>query len=389
MRRYRIDFALTVLTGNLTRYLSLRPVVDADPEVLARWFPLRTWVTDDWLRIFPAALRVRLRHVLDTWRIYLLRPPQAMVLHAFEFYYLYTCLQLALRRKTILINHCDGSIAVSHNPIGQALLRRTVPRTDLFLPWSEYAAKQMVTDRPDLPRDRLFILNPGIDLTRCPLRPPPPPASRFRLLFVGGDLMRKGADTLLDAFASGLHETCELDVATQSGYLSDEFKQRLLSTPNVRLHLDLTAVSPELLALYRQADAFVLPTNADWSPWVALEALAFGVPTIICPVAGIPEIVIHEQTGLLIPPKDPQAIVAAVERLRADPALCERLVQNGRAHVEEHYDALKNSQILLRIVKTLINGGGTDALERFVARSRWSKGVPSAAEPAPALIEEA
>jgi len=115
------------------------------------------------------------------------------------------------------------------------------------------------------------------------------PGERFRLLFVASNPMLKGADTLLDAFDQELVETCTLDIATQSANLSDTFRQRLLATPHVRLHLDLQPNSEELKQLYAQCDAFVLPTNLDTSSWVAIEALATGIPVIIVPQGGIPK----------------------------------------------------------------------------------------------------
>jgi len=68
-----------------------------------------------------------------------------------------------------------------------------------------------------------------------------------------------------------------------------------------------------LRALYRDADTFVLPTTLDMSSWVALEAMATGLPVVIAPHGGIPDIVIDGETGLLISPRDPQAVIDAVE----------------------------------------------------------------------------
>lgn len=353
--RYRIDFALVVLTGNLTRYLLTRPLVEQDRSVVARWYPIRTWVMNDPLRILPGALRIRLRHLLDSWRIYVRPPADAVVFHAFETYYLYALLKKFLRRDTIIVKNPDGTIPGRIGGISGKLRALAVQQTDLFVPWSCWAARHIRDDFPDLPDEQLLVLHPGIDLKRWPLRAPTTPGERFRLLFVGGDLMRKGADTLLDAFEGYLSETCELHVATQAGYLPPAMEDRLRRTLGVTLYLDLQAGSSELQALFRASDAFVLPTNNDSSSWVALEAMAIGVPVIICPQGGIPDIVRDGETGLLIPPKDPAALADAVNRLRTDTALRERLIAQGRAHVEESFDAVKNTQRLLAAIKELID----------------------------------
>lgn len=359
-RRYRIDFALMVLTGNLTRYLQLRPFVEADHTVRARWYPIRTWVDGDVLGVFPKPIRIRLRQTADSWRLYLRRPPDAIVMHAFETYYLYA-LWLRLRRaRTVLVHNGDGSVDGPHpsrRPLTRWLRRQAVCRTDLFVPWSTPTAAKTRAQHPEIPAERLWVLHPGIDLARWPLRAPPAPAPRFRILFVAGNLVLKGAETVLDAFERRLQGSCELWIATQSMYLPPGLRRRIEQLPRTQLHLDLQPRSPELQRLYRSCDVFVLPTTSDTSSWVALEALATGVPVVISPQGGIPEIVRHEETGLHIPPRDPEALADAVERLRLDDALRARLVAQGRAHVEEHYDAAKNTARLLDAVKGMVRAG--------------------------------
>jgi len=214
---YRIDFALIVLTGNLTRYLLTRPIVDRDPTVKARWYPIRTWVMDDPLRFLPGALRVRARHMLDSWRLYIRPPADAIVIHAFETYYLYALLKVLLRRDTIIIKNPDGGISSEQGGLSGWLTALAVRQTDLFVPWSHFAATRIKQAFPHVRDEQFLVLHPGIDLARWPQRPAREPGDRFKLLFVGGDLMRKGADTLLDAFEQHLDDSYDLHIATQSG----------------------------------------------------------------------------------------------------------------------------------------------------------------------------
>lgn len=358
MQKYRIDFALIVLTGNLTRYKTIRPLVEQDANVISRWYPIRTWLPDDPLRIFPGALRIRLRHALDTWRLVLLPPADAVIMHAFETYTLYSVMRWLLRRKTMLINNPDGGLPAAQPGIRGWHRRVAIRSTALFVPWSRSAAALISMAYPDIPRERICVIHPGINLERWPLRVDPPATDRFRILFVGGDLKRKGARTLLDAFESGPADHCELHIATQSAQPSndfDEYRMRAERNPHIHLHLNLTPNSPELQRLYGESDIFVLPTDQDYSSLVSLEAMATGIPVITTSVGGIPDIVIDGETGLLIPPRDPDALVAAVERLRSDTALRAKLVRQGRAHVEAHFDAHKNTQRLLTLTKALID----------------------------------
>jgi glycogen(starch) synthase len=67
---------------------------------------------------------------------------------------------------------------------------------------------------------------------------------------------------------------------------------------------------------------------------VVLEAQACGIPVVATAVGGTPELVRDGETGLLIEPDNSQALAAAIDRLRSDDALRDRLVEAGRAQAE-------------------------------------------------------
>ena len=91
---------------------------------------------------------------------------------------------------------------------------------------------------------------------------------------------------------------------------------------------------PELL---EAADIVVLPSLYEGLPLAAIEALAAGRPMVATDVDGAPEVVVHEKTGLLVPPANPAALAAAIERLLDDPALASRLARDGRKFVHENF----------------------------------------------------
>jgi glycosyltransferase involved in cell wall biosynthesis len=91
---------------------------------------------------------------------------------------------------------------------------------------------------------------------------------------------------------------------------------------------------PELLP---ELDLVALPSRSEGLPMCLVEALAVGVPVIGSAVDGIPEVVRHGQTGLLVPPEDPGALATALAAVIADPALRVRLIDGGARHVEERY----------------------------------------------------
>ena len=89
--------------------------------------------------------------------------------------------------------------------------------------------------------------------------------------------------------------------------------------------------------------------NRDGLPTVLLESLALGTPVVSTPVTGIPEAVIDGDTGLLVPESDPAALASALARVLDDGALASSLSRRGRAHVEERFDAARNSAELGRL----------------------------------------
>lgn len=89
----------------------------------------------------------------------------------------------------------------------------------------------------------------------------------------------------------------------------------------------------------RGADAFVLPSHLEALGVAYMEAMSLGVPTIGTNAGGVPEIIDDGVHGILVPPHDPPALAAAIERLADDPALRERLGKAGREKIVAEFDA--------------------------------------------------
>jgi glycosyltransferase involved in cell wall biosynthesis len=380
--RYRIGFLQTVMVGNMYRYQMLRRLVEQDATIEPHWFPLRSWVIDDWLRFTPGWVRVRVRHLLDSARLFTARGLDAVVVHAPEMYGPYGTFHSVFKIGSALVENSDAP-TIPHGKIGAALLQRAQRRTALFVPWSRYVSDGIQRTCPDA-LGRMHVVHPGLPLEQWPARNRPARAlgQRFRLLFVGGDALRKGLDTLVEAMAEHLADVCELDVATQATGLPDALARRMENMPNVRVHLDRQPGSPQMQQLFREADALVLPTRYDLSPWVIIEALATGVPVIASDVGGISDMVVDGVTGFLTTPGDATGLARAIESLRTlPPDRIDDLVRNGRRHVEEHFDASKNTALLLDLVKRVVDDPRRSAHAGVTTRwrRRPADGRPTAA----------
>jgi glycosyltransferase involved in cell wall biosynthesis len=108
----------------------------------------------------------------------------------------------------------------------------------------------------------------------------------------------------------------------------------------------------EIVALLQQVDAVAVPSIPTTSgrregiPVVLMEAMASGRPVVASGISGIPELVEHEQTGLLVPPRQPAALADALEQLQRDLALRQRLGQAGRDKVVGEFDLYTNAATL-------------------------------------------
>jgi glycogen(starch) synthase len=94
----------------------------------------------------------------------------------------------------------------------------------------------------------------------------------------------------------------------------------------------------ELERLYAEAAVVACPSRREGFGVACLEAMAFGKPVVASAVGGLLDLVVHEETGLLVPPRDPSALRAAMTRLLADAELRRRLGSAARARARDVFD---------------------------------------------------
>ncbi|MGO1167992.1 MAG: glycosyltransferase family 4 protein, partial [Janibacter sp.] len=217
--------------------------------------------------------------------------------------------------------------------------------------------------------DRVVRLYNSVDLEAFPFRAKGEAPGPARVAAVGRLVEKKGfADlvTALAALVAGGRDV-HLDLIG-TGPLEADLVEQVRSldlTDRVTMHgaLPQTRVR-EIVA---EAAVFAAPCiigadgNRDGLPTVLLEALALGTPAVSTPVTGIPEIVRHEETGLLVPESDPAALAVALARTLDEPEDSAARSRAARTLLEADFDFRDHAVILQGIFRRAIASPGGPA----------------------------
>jgi glycosyltransferase involved in cell wall biosynthesis len=112
-----------------------------------------------------------------------------------------------------------------------------------------------------------------------------------------------------------------------------------------------------LPALYASCDAHVLPALHEAFPIVNLEAMASGIPIVVSGIAPHLELVDDGDTGLVVPPRDPAALAAAMARLATDRTAAKALGLRGLQHVVAQHAAPRMVGAIARLYRQLVGAG--------------------------------
>jgi glycosyltransferase involved in cell wall biosynthesis len=189
------------------------------------------------------------------------------------------------------------------------------------------------------------------DVPRAPRAAGHPPT----VLFVGKAFERKGGDILLAAFRKvrGMVPSARLRIIGPPHPLDDQ--------PGVvwdgLLRSDDATERRRLIQAYLDADVFCLPTRFEPFGIVFLEAMYAGLPCIGPDAWAVPEMIVHGETGWLVPADDAEALAGRLIEVLQDPEQARRMGEAGRARARSYFTWPATVERMLAVIRQHVGGG--------------------------------
>lgn len=222
--------------------------------------------------------------------------------------------------------------------IGMFMERTVMRHTDRLMASSRYVAKFCG-------REDAAVVHSGVDTRMFSPRPRPADERMPRILFVGTIVGNKGVGLLVEAvlrLRAKFPKICLRIVGKGEAELQDKLRAQIAGA-GATAHFEFTGpvMHDQLTEHYAWCDCFAAPSTIETLGNTYLEAMACGRAPIACNTGGTPEVVLDGETGLLIAPRDVNALEEAILKLSADAGLRERLANRGRQWVEENFSLPK------------------------------------------------
>jgi glycosyltransferase involved in cell wall biosynthesis len=208
-------------------------------------------------------------------------------------------------------------------------------------------------------RDKVAVVHSGIDPARLEVDPLPRrelgvPEEVPLLGNVAALVDHKDHATLLAAMPHVLHDLPNLHlVIAGEGELRPQLEAQIHRL-NLGGAVHVLGYRKDVPRLLRALDAFVLSSKLEGLGTSILDAMACGLPVVATAAGGIPEMVVHEQTGLLVPAQQPEALAAAVVRIFRDCEEARKLAQAGKELVHRRFTVERMVEGNLRVYESLL-----------------------------------
>ena len=208
---------------------------------------------------------------------------------------------------------------------------------------SSSCSTEWVRSHYDRPEEDMPVIHLGID-TKTFFPQPVPKYDQPIILFVGKIVRNKGVEELIEAIGHLYKDFPGLKLklfgkvdAKFGAYLKEKMeKLRISGMVEFAGFIDKEFLPAEL----SKGHVFAAPSYYEGGPgFVYLEAMACGLPVIGCSGSGIDEIIQHELTGMLVPPKNVNALADALRRVLEDSKFAKKLGMNARNYILKECDS--------------------------------------------------
>jgi glycosyltransferase involved in cell wall biosynthesis len=232
------------------------------------------------------------------------------------------------------------------SPASRGLALFVERRLDRFTDWYIAGSRAMV-ERGVAQRifraNKVVLISNGIDLSRFDgggsgLPPEQKPESRpITIGFLGRLEKQKGVAYLIRAAALVREQNRNVRfLIAGDGQLRSQL-ERLTAELQVSDMVEFVGWQRDVPAFLERIDIMAMPSLWEAFGLSAAEAMAMRKPVIASRIEGLPEVVDHDRTGILVPPAEPEALARAIVELAGDPQRQRTLGQQGRARVEQHF----------------------------------------------------
>lgn len=243
--------------------------------------------------------------------------------------------------------------------------RQVARLVDLYIAVSHASARDL-REKKKIPGAKIRVIHNGRDLSlyvtsdpglRNETRAELGLTNEQRAILVLGRLeTQKGHIFLIQALADLVsRRPGVIALFAGSGSLEGELRARV-EVLGLTQHVVFLGYRDDAPRLFAAADVVVLPSLHEGLPLVAIEALAASRPMVATAVDGTPEVILDEQTGLLVPPRDPGALASAVERLLRCPDLAAKLAAAGHAYVMQQFDLRMQLERTVEVYREVMRG---------------------------------
>jgi len=201
----------------------------------------------------------------------------------------------------------------------------------------------------------ILIRGAGVDIDE--FSPTPEPPGNVRIILIARMIREKGISDFVEAAAILRGEADFILVGAPDEGNPNTITETELKTWQAQGKITWLGPRKDIAKLLASAHIACQPsTYREGLPKSALEAMAAGKPLVATDIPGCREAVIHNVTGLLVPPRDPQALAAALKTLIEDPSLRARMGQAGRKRAEQKFSDSIICEKTLLVYESLIPG---------------------------------